>query len=126
MQQELTQGYTKNLFLKTEIDSFIDKGNLNTMYQRMDMFILHGTEEYPNRFCIKIGKTIEKRGEFINKEEAQEFRTAYSIQIDRMINDLLKAKLFMMKLEKKLTPNNFQYHLDQEHKRIEDIYRGRI
>ena len=91
MQQELNQGYTRNLFLKTEIDSFVDKGNLNTMFQRMDMFVLHGTDEYPDRFCIKIGKTTDKRGEFINKEEAQEFRTAYTIQIDRMITDLLQA-----------------------------------
>ena len=125
-QQELKQTLSKNNFLKSKIDTFVEKGNLNTMMQRMDFYILHKTETFPNRFCLKIGKVNDQYSDFNNREQAQEFRTIHLASIDRMITSLLKSKIMMLKLQGKMNLKSHGYYLEQELKKVVDIYRNKI
>lgn len=112
-------------FNKNLIAKIIERGNLETMYQRCDIYTLDQALEYPTRVCIKIGKVSSMDAPFINKENAQEYRTSNIIKIDSIIQALKRAKIDFLKKEKRINADNINWWIKQDVDMIVDIYRGR-
>ena len=112
---ETTSGYKK------QYKKYVSRGNLNWMYQRIDIGLLDGDKEYPDRIYIKVGKVKSPDAEFRNdKEQAQGWYETSPDIIQQLRNTLLQ---FEIKLRKRQGVFNYEYNLHEDLKNVMGKYK---
>ena len=110
-----TSGYKK------QYKKWVSRGNLNWIYQRLDIGLLEGDKEYPDRVYLKVGKVKTPDAEFRNdKEQAQGW---YETSPDIVKQLRLSLLSFEIKLRKKQGIFNYEYNRNEEIKDVVRVYK---
>ena len=120
-----SQGY------KEHVRSFYDAGGLDFLKQRIDIGVIEGDKDKPDRFKMKIGKVRIDGKEFINHknkdgslENPQEFRSAFPDMVRDVWLETLKAEIRLRKLRGQYESDYRTVMINQCYKDMMDIFRS--